>query len=122
MLLLEEYKKSLWNPMVLFHCPKEVATQVSACPLVQIPKPENRPRAKFHPSIWGDQFITYTPEDEVTRACKEKQLEDLKEEVRRDLMAAAGNPSQVLNFIDAVQRLGVAYHFERERRIITTYL
>ena len=50
---------------VLFHCPKEVATQVSACPLVQIPKPENRPRAKFHPSIWGDQFITYTPEDEV---------------------------------------------------------
>ncbi|KAL6315667.1 hypothetical protein AAG906_004840 [Vitis piasezkii] len=99
---------------VLFHCPKEVATQVSACPLVQIPKPENRPRAKFHPSIWGDQFITYTPEDEDTRACKEKQVEDLKEEVRRELMAAAGNPSQLLNFIDAVQRLGVAYHFERE--------
>ena len=49
-----------------------------------------------------------------TRACKEKQVEDLKEEVRRELMAAADNPSQLLNFIDAVQRLGVAYHFERE--------
>uniref|UniRef100_F6HMZ2 Valencene synthase n=1 Tax=Vitis vinifera TaxID=29760 RepID=F6HMZ2_VITVI len=51
---------------------------------------------------------------QVSRACKEKQVEDLKEEVRRELMAAAGNPSQLLNFIDAVQRLGVAYHFERE--------
>ncbi|RVW82866.1 Valencene synthase [Vitis vinifera] len=91
-----------------------MSTQVSECPLVQIPKPENRPRAKFHPNIWGDLFITYTPEDEVSRACKEKQVEDLKEEVRRELMAAAGNPSQLLNFIDAVQRLGVAYHFERE--------
>ncbi|KAL6318348.1 hypothetical protein AAG906_039440 [Vitis piasezkii] len=79
-----------------------MSTQVSECPLVQIPKPENRPRAKFHPNIW------------VSRACKEKQVEDLKEEVRRELMAAAGNPSQLLNFIDAVQRLGVAYHFERE--------
>ncbi|KAJ9676261.1 hypothetical protein PVL29_024996 [Vitis rotundifolia] len=92
-----------------------MSTQVSECPLVQIPKPENRPRAKFHSSIWGEQFITYTPGDEVTRACKEKQVEDLKEEVRKELMAAAGNPSQLLNFIDAVQRLGVAYHFERER-------
>ena len=42
-----------------------MSTQVSECPLVQIPKPENRPRAKFHPNIWGDLFITYTPEDEV---------------------------------------------------------
>nr|QBL52480.1 beta-caryophyllene synthase [Vitis vinifera] len=91
-----------------------MSTQVSECPLVQIPEPENRPRAKFHPNIWGDLFITYTPKDEVSRACKEKQVADLKEEVRRELMAAAGNPSQLLNFFDAVQRLGVAYHFERE--------
>ena len=52
---------------------------------------------------------------QVTRACKEEQIEDLKKEVKRKLTAAAvANPSQLLNFIDAVQRLGVAYHFEQE--------
>ncbi|KAL6316163.1 hypothetical protein AAG906_015993 [Vitis piasezkii] len=88
--------------------------QVLASPLGQCPELENRPVVKYHANIWGDQFLSYTPEDEVTRACKEKQLEDLKEEIRRKLMNTAGNTSQQLKFIDAVQRLGVAYHFERE--------
>ncbi|WKA11651.1 hypothetical protein VitviT2T_029130 [Vitis vinifera] len=88
--------------------------QVLASPLGQFPDLENRPVVKYHPNIWGDQFLSHTPEDEVTRACKEKQLEDLKEEIRRKLMNTAGNTSQQLKFIDAVQRLGLAYHFERE--------
>ncbi|CBI31280.3 unnamed protein product, partial [Vitis vinifera] len=92
-----------------------MSTQVSASSLAQIPKPKNRPVANYHPNIWGDQFISYIPEDKVTRACKEEQFVDLKKEVKRKLTAAAvANPSQLLNFIDAVQRLGVAYHFEQE--------
>ncbi|KAL6311283.1 hypothetical protein AAG906_013254 [Vitis piasezkii] len=91
-----------------------MASQVLSSPLGQFSKLENRPVANFHPTIWGDQFISYTHEDEVTRACKEKQVEDLKEEIRRQLMNAAGNTFQQLKFINAVQRLGVAYHFERE--------
>ena len=43
-----------------------------------------------------------------------EQIEDLKKEVKRKLTAATANRSQLLNFIDAVQRLGVAYHFEQE--------
>ncbi|KAL6316128.1 hypothetical protein AAG906_015958 [Vitis piasezkii] len=73
-----------------------------------------RPVVSFRPSIWGNRFIDYTPDDEITRAYNQQRVEDLKEEVRRELVVAAGKPSQQLNFIDAVQRLGVAYHFEEE--------
>ncbi|WKA11648.1 hypothetical protein VitviT2T_029127 [Vitis vinifera] len=81
----------------------------------------NRPTPNYHPSIWGNRFImTNTPDDEgdfvisITLAHEEQQLEDLKQEVRRELIAAASNLSQQLKFIDAVQRLGLAYHFEKE--------
>ncbi|KAJ9676260.1 hypothetical protein PVL29_024995 [Vitis rotundifolia] len=101
---------------VFYHCSKEVACLFKSQHVLssKFLNPKIAPRAEFHPSIWGDQFIAYTPDDEDTRACKEKQVEDLKEEVRRELMVVAGNPSQLLNFIDAMQRLGVAYHFERQ--------
>uniref|UniRef100_F6HN05 Uncharacterized protein n=1 Tax=Vitis vinifera TaxID=29760 RepID=F6HN05_VITVI len=57
----------------------------------------NRRTANYQPSIWGNTFIvSHTPEDEITLAHKEQQLEDLKGEVRRELMAAASNPSKQL--------------------------
>ncbi|KAJ9671618.1 hypothetical protein PVL29_025364 [Vitis rotundifolia] len=73
-----------------------------------------RNTANFLPNFWGDCFLTYTPDDTVTHACKEKELEGLKDEVRKELKATAGKSSQLLNFIDSIQRLGLAYHFERE--------
>ncbi|KAL6311311.1 hypothetical protein AAG906_025527 [Vitis piasezkii] len=92
-----------------------LATRNGSSP-APVANPEtNRRTANYQPSIWGNTFIvSHTPEDEITLAHKEQQLEDLKEEVRRELMAAASNPSKQLKFIDAVQRLGVAYHFEKE--------
>ncbi|KAK9265977.1 hypothetical protein L1049_012550 [Liquidambar formosana] len=47
----------------------------------------------------------------------ERQIEELKAEVRRKLVvddAATDKPSQKLNMINGIQRLGVAYHFETE--------
>ena len=50
------------------------------------------------------------------------EVKELKEEVRRDLLASAGHPSQQLSLIDALQHLGVAYHFEREIQEAPQYI
>ncbi|GAB4825680.1 hypothetical protein Ancab_008553 [Ancistrocladus abbreviatus] len=75
---------------------------------------ESRPIANFRPDVWGDYYLNYTPDDEETKALKAKQLEELKEEVRKELLAVADESLELLDFIDAIQRLGVAYHFEEE--------
>ncbi|KAM3750008.1 hypothetical protein ACB098_04G004700 [Castanea mollissima] len=72
-----------------------------------------RPIANFHPSIWGDHFISNTSEDKDIHFRKVHEVEELKDEVRNELFAT-GHLSQQLGLIDALQRLGVAYHFERE--------
>ncbi|XP_061953634.1 sesquiterpene synthase 2-like [Populus nigra] len=43
-----------------------------------------------------------------------QEIEKLREQFKRELVAAASNSSQQLDLIDAIQRLGVAYHFETE--------
>ncbi|KAJ6294132.1 hypothetical protein OIU76_022253 [Salix suchowensis] len=75
-----------------------------------------RRTANFHPSIWGDQFISHLPKDNKVHDALELEVEKLREQVRREiLLAAASNySSQSLDLVDAIQRLGVAYHFESE--------
>ncbi|KAL3503376.1 hypothetical protein ACH5RR_037825 [Cinchona calisaya] len=50
----------------------------------------------------------------ATWASKKRQLDKLKEEVRTQLHANAGNPSEQLQLIDEIQRLGIEYHCEEE--------
>ncbi|KAA8526917.1 hypothetical protein F0562_008854 [Nyssa sinensis] len=89
-----------------------ISGQVSAIPLsTQNVAPEiARRSANFHPSIWGDRFLTYASDSTSTNA----HIHGLKEEVRKMLVASADDPSKQLNLIDAIQRLGVFYHFENE--------
>ncbi|XVF77255.1 hypothetical protein PTKIN_Ptkin14bG0028500 [Pterospermum kingtungense] len=73
---------------------------------------ENRPKADYHPNIWGEVFLN-CPDKDIDATTKIKH-EELKEEVRRMLLAPMENSNQKLSFIDAVQRLGVSYYFEKE--------
>ncbi|KAJ8753359.1 hypothetical protein K2173_019758 [Erythroxylum novogranatense] len=91
-----------------------MSSQVSAVPSSVPTSSVNRPSVTFHPSIWGDQFLSYFSEPETTNTAVPHELQKLKDEVRRMLMNPSDGPSQKLNMIDSVQRLGVAYHFEPE--------
>ncbi|KAL9232160.1 hypothetical protein vseg_007299 [Gypsophila vaccaria] len=42
----------------------------------------------------------------------EQEVESRKEEMKRELFAIVGEPTKQLEFIDAIERLGLSYHFE----------
>ncbi|KAH1083866.1 hypothetical protein J1N35_023627 [Gossypium stocksii] len=74
---------------------------------------QKRPTAKFHPSVWGDIFLS-SPTTNVDAKTK-LQHEELKEEVRRMITVVMDDELLYkLRLIDTIKRLGVSYHFERE--------
>ncbi|KAI5673134.1 hypothetical protein M9H77_13498 [Catharanthus roseus] len=86
---------------------------------------ENPPRrsANYHPSIWGEYFLAFASFDDadddkvisfIISEEEKNQLEQLKEEVRKIVIETPNNSLEKLEFISALQRLGVSYHFENE--------
>ncbi|TYJ11872.1 hypothetical protein E1A91_A11G307500v1 [Gossypium mustelinum] len=79
---------------------------------------ENRHLADFNPNFWGDIFLS-SPAEMVRflyniDAKAHLQYEELKQQVKRMLVISTDKPCKNLDIIDAIQRLGVAYHFEKE--------
>jgi hypothetical protein len=66
--------------------------------------------------LLGCSFLFFNLLIQVTTENEEiqQQLQELKKEVRKMLMAPGEKPTQKFKFIDAIQRLGVSYHFENE--------
>ncbi|XP_049373069.1 sesquiterpene synthase 9-like [Solanum verrucosum] len=70
-----------------------------------------RPLANFHPTVWGYHFLSYTPE--ISNQ-ENVEVDEYKETIRKMLVEATEGSEQKLVLIDAMQRLGMAYHFDNE--------
>ncbi|KAM3382978.1 hypothetical protein P3S68_008553 [Capsicum galapagoense] len=95
----------------------ELCTQTVATDEVIISRRDGNHR----PTAWGNHFLMYA-DLPVANEEEEKQHEDLKEEVRKMLVMAPSNSLQKLHLINTIQRLGVAYHFEREIEESLSYM
>ncbi|KAF7822843.1 (-)-germacrene D synthase-like [Senna tora] len=73
-----------------------------------------RPIAEFSPSVWGYHFLNSSPFLNGQQPEIQQRSQNLKEKVGRLLLEKAEHPSQKLELIDKIQRLGVSYHFESE--------
>ncbi|XP_074558766.1 alpha-humulene synthase-like isoform X1 [Curcuma longa] len=67
--------------------------------------------SKYHPSIWGDYFIHHTTSLAITKVSI--RAEELKEQIK-NLFRETSDILQIMNLIDAIQLLGLDYHFEKE--------
>ncbi|XP_015161133.1 germacrene C synthase-like [Solanum tuberosum] len=77
----------------------------------------SRHLADFEPTLWGDHFLSYTPQQTEISSQEKVEVDELKVMIRKTLVETPDNSTQKLVLIDRIQRLGVAYHFHNEIEI-----
>ncbi|KAL1543031.1 gamma-cadinene synthase-like [Salvia divinorum] len=70
------------------------------------------PTLSYKPSMWGNIFSTYSFDNQIVQEKYYEEMEALTKETGRMLMAAES--TKLLILIDKIERLGVAYLFEKE--------
>ncbi|TQD89992.1 hypothetical protein C1H46_024476 [Malus baccata] len=94
--------------------------------VISNPPAVQRRFAQYHPTIWDSKLIdTFTTH--YTYELHGTRLDRLKQNVTETLLAASTSSTKdttstlsMLMLIDSMQRLGVAYHFEKEIQAVLT--
>ncbi|XP_019172929.1 PREDICTED: vetispiradiene synthase 3-like [Ipomoea nil] len=73
-----------------------------------------RPVDNFPPTLWARYcFHAFSIDNQVAEAYA-KEIEILKEQTRATLLHTIDDVAEKLRFINLLERLGIAYHFEKE--------
>ncbi|CAN0896599.1 Probable terpene synthase 3 [Linum grandiflorum] len=75
--------------------------------------PERRKGQYYHPSVWGDFFLTHVFESDQMVSGWNEEIQVLKSEVKMMLVEETKSAKR-LDLVDTIQRLGISYHFEPE--------
>ncbi|KAK1664700.1 hypothetical protein QYE76_052859 [Lolium multiflorum] len=71
------------------------------------------PPPSFHPSLWGDFFLTYQPPTAPKHACMREKADVSTEEVRK-IVKSTNELPKMLDLIITLQRLGLDIYYENE--------
>nr|CAD1824962.1 unnamed protein product [Ananas comosus var. bracteatus] len=80
------------------------------------PEKVGRKSGEYHPSLWGDYFITNNPTfyaKQKSKSWMKQRAEELKDEVKKKLHTTS-DLHESMSLIDAIQHLGIDYHFTKE--------
>ncbi|KAF2918275.1 hypothetical protein DAI22_08g046100 [Oryza sativa Japonica Group] len=74
---------------------------------------ERKAPTGFHPSLWGDFFISYQPPTAPKHAYMKERAEVLKEEVRK-VVKGSNEVPEILDLVITLQRLGLDSYYKAE--------